>query len=353
VSPGTVVQFEVVGISLGCAALLSLAAVLQHRAAGQVPTHKSMRPALLGDLLRRPMWVVGVLCDVAAYVLQFLALRRGSILLVQSVLVTGLLFAIPLGAAFSHRRPSRSDWLGTVGVVGGLVVFLATAEPSAGRDNPGPTGYVVLIGLFVIVVGALLLLAPHHAGKRRAMHLGAACGVTFGFNAALTKASGEILARDGLGLFLSWQVWVLAGSAAFGFLLVQSAFQAGPLESSLPVLTISDPLAGAAIGLIFLQEHVATAPAAVAVEICGVSAMIAGVFLLARSPLIADATSDSHGEPHPVGQRPAGSGPCGPRSESHSGPPGPGDRARCDAGGGPAGLRHATDEASSTASADD
>ncbi len=296
------VQLQVVGLSLGCAALLALAAVLQHRAAGQVPTHKSMRPALLGHLLRRPMWVLGVLCDVAAYVLQFLALRRGSVLLVQSVLVTGLLFAIPLGAAYSHRRPSRSDWVGTVGVVVGLVVFLSTADPSEGLHHPDGVGYVLLVGLTVAVVGGLLLLAPRHPGKRRAMHLGAACGVTFGFNAALTKASGEILERDGLGLLMSWQVWMLAASAAFGFLLVQSAFQAGPLESSLPVLTISDPLASAAVGLIFLRETISTGPVAVTLEILGFSVMVAGVFLLARSPLIvgpggADEDGSYHLEP--------------------------------------------------------
>ncbi|MGI9023181.1 MAG: DMT family transporter [Acidimicrobiales bacterium] len=303
-SPETVVQLEAVAFALGCAALLSLAAVLQHRAAGRVATHKSMRPALLIELVRRPMWVVGVLCDVAAYVFQFLALRRGSILLVQSVLVTGLLFAIPLGAALSHRRPSQSDFVGTVGVVGGLIVFLATADPSLGRDDPGgPMGYAVLMALFVAVVGALLLLAPREPGRRRAMHLGAACGVTFGFNAALTKASGEILERDGLGLLLAWQVWVLAGTAAFGFLLVQSAFQAGPLESSLPVLTISDPLASAAIGLIFLQEHISTGPVEVVLEICGFTAMVAGVFILARSPLIAATACDADDHTPPVEQR--------------------------------------------------
>jgi len=257
------------------------------------------------------MWVLGVLCDVAAYVFQFLALRRGSVLLVQSILVTGLLFAIPLGAAFCHRRPSRSDMIGTVGVVSGLGLFLATAAPSEGLHQPGPTGYALLVALTAVVVGGLLLLAPRHPGKRRAMHLGAACGVTFGFNAALTKASGELLERNGLGLVFSWQVWLLAGSAAFGFLLVQSAFQAGPLESSLPVLTISDPLASAAVGLIFLQEHISTGPVAVTLEVVGFSVMVIGVFLLARSPLIneagpADAAPETGDDSHHLQHRSVG-----------------------------------------------
>ncbi|HEX3393496.1 MAG TPA: DMT family transporter [Acidimicrobiales bacterium] len=296
--PAMVVRLEVIGLSAASALLLAITSVLQQRAACQVPHHKSMRPGLVTELLRRPLWVMGVLTDIGAYLLQFLALRRGSLLVVQSILVTGLLFALPLGAAASRRRLSRQDWLGTVAVVCGLVVFLATAEPTRGNTHPGATGWALLLGLIGTSVAALVLLAPSAPGKQRAIFLGSACGILFGLNAALTKACAGLLDHGVERLILSWQLWVLVGAASYGFLLSQSAFQAGPLEASLPVLTISDPLISAAIGLGFFHEAIADRPGALLVEVAGAATMVVGVFLLARSPLVLeDAPGPGPGPP--------------------------------------------------------
>ncbi|MGI9033107.1 MAG: DMT family transporter [Acidimicrobiales bacterium] len=298
------IRIEVVILSLGAALLLALTSVVQQRAATTVPHHKSLRPGLVAELLQHPLWLLGVLTDVGAYLLQFLALRRGTLVLVQSLLVTGLAFALPFGAACSHRRLSRSDWLGTLAVVSGLVVFLVAAGPERGRGQPSPEGWVVLLAVVGIAVTLLVVLAPSSPGKKRALSLGTACGVLFGLNAALTKAAAHLLDRGGVGRLVgSWQLWILVGSAAFGFLLSQSAFQAGPLEASLPVLTISDPLVSAAIGLGILHERVATAPPAVLAEIVGVAAMVAGVLALARSPLVVDHMA-RHGEGRPLVSEP-------------------------------------------------
>lgn len=294
------VRIEVVALSVGAALLLALTSVVQQRAATTVPHHKSLRPGLVAELLRHPLWLLGVVCDAGAYLLQFLALRRGTLVLVQSILVTGLLFALPFGAACSHRRLSRSDWLGTMAVVSGLVLFLVTAGPEHGRGQPSPTGWAVLLMGVALVVTPLVVAAPAGPGKRRALALGAACGVLFGLNAALTKAAAVLLDGGVGNLLVSWQLWVLVACAAYGFLLSQSAFQAGPLEASLPVLTISDPLVSAAIGLGFLHERIAAAPAALAAELAGVAAMVTGVLLLARSPLVLAPTLATHADGRPL-----------------------------------------------------
>ncbi len=297
--PGIPVRLEVIGLASASALMLARTSVLQQRAASQVAHHKSMRVGLVAELVRRPLWVMGVVTDILAYLLQFLALRRGSLLVVQSILVAGLLFAIPLGAAMSRRRLSRQDWLGTVAVVSGLVVFLATAEPTRGRPHPSALGWTVLLALIGATVAGLVVLAPSEPGKPRAIFLGSACGILFGMNAALTKACANLLDHGVVRLLLSWQLWVLVAAASYGFLLSQSAFQAGPLEASLPVLTISDPLISAGIGLGFLHEAIADRPGALLVEAAGVAMMVVGVFLLARSPLILEEAADSGAGPPP------------------------------------------------------
>src|SRR6266566_9014384 len=110
--------------ALGAALLYALASVLQQRAAGEAPAERSLRLRLLVGLIARPMWVIGILADGAGFVLQFVALDHGSLVLVQPLLVSGLLFALPLGAFLSRSALRPADWLGAALVVTGLSVFL-------------------------------------------------------------------------------------------------------------------------------------------------------------------------------------------------------------------------------------
>jgi drug/metabolite transporter (DMT)-like permease len=284
-------QGAAVVLSLASALLYALTSVLQHSAAVTIRPDRSLRPGLLLDLVRRPRWLLGNLAEVGAVGLQFVALRHGSLLLVQTVLVAGLLFAVPLGAAVLGRRLRRMDWLGTVLSVAGLGVFVAVARPSTGAGEASAVAWAVALGLGGAAVALLVGHAPKKPGPGRATSLGAACGVLFGLDAALIKASGHLLDR-GLGRALtSWEPYVLTGLAAYGFLLAQSAFHAGPLAASLPVLTVADPLVAAGIGGMAFHERVSSSPTAIAVELAAVVAMIVGVFILARSPMVTlDAT---------------------------------------------------------------
>ncbi|MEA2932406.1 MAG: hypothetical protein QOI56_1191 [Actinomycetota bacterium] len=279
-------QAFAVVLSLGSALLYALTSVLQQSVAVTVPSERSLRPGLLLALVHRPRWLLGNVAEVGAVGLQCVALRRGSLLLVQTVLVAGLLFAIPLGAALLRQRLRPREWLGTLLTVVGLAVFVAVARPSAGAGEASAMAWAVTLGAGGAAVLLLVMRAPKHPGPRRATSLGAACGVLFGIDAALIKASGHLLDR-GLGRALtSWEPYVLAGLAVYGFLLAQSAFQAGPLAASLPVLTIADPLVAAAIGGLAFHERVSSSPVAMAMESAAVIAMVAGVLTLARSPLL-------------------------------------------------------------------
>lgn len=224
--------------------------------------------------------------EVGAIVLQFLALRRGSLLLVQTLLVSGLLFALPMGAALHRGWLRTGDWVGTVAVVVGLGLFVAVARPQAGRGEASATAWaaVLLFGCGLVV--ALVLRAPRQPGSVRATYLGGACGVLFGVNAALAKATGHLLDHGLAHAAAAWEPYALAVLGALGFLLSQSAFQAGPLAASLPLITALDPVAAALIGLLAFRESLASSPAAVAAQAAAGAAIIAGVWVLARSPLV-------------------------------------------------------------------
>ena len=70
--------------------------------------------------------VVGWTTNLLGFAVQALALHLGSVALVQPVLVTQLLFALPMAAAWQRRHPNRRDWASAALISGGLVLFLST-----------------------------------------------------------------------------------------------------------------------------------------------------------------------------------------------------------------------------------
>jgi drug/metabolite transporter (DMT)-like permease len=271
---------------LGSALCYALASVLQQRAAAAEPLEVSMRIGLLARLVRRPLWIAGMVADVFGYVLQFIALGHGSLVLVQPLLVSGLLFALPLGALTSGRRMERNDWLGSALVVAGLSLFLVVANPRSGRPHAGRGAWVTLAVIVVVVCGGLLLAARRTEGSRRAILLASSGGLLYGFTAALTKSVAHLLDRGLLEVLTSWQTYALIAGGVLGMVVTQSAFQAAPLVASLPMLTVVDPLASIAIGAFVFREAVTSSPAAVLAEAAGLAWLVVGVFVLARSPLL-------------------------------------------------------------------
>jgi len=96
-----------------------------------------------------------------------------------------------------------------------------------------------------------------------------------------------VLARDGWGVFTHWQPYVLVAVGVVGFLLNQSAFQAGHLAASLPAMAITDPVVGSLIGVTLFGESIgATNPVAIAATAVAVVVMVVATVSLAGSPLV-------------------------------------------------------------------
>jgi drug/metabolite transporter (DMT)-like permease len=264
--------------------IYAMASVLQHRAAvTQAPEH-TLRLGLLTRLARHPLWLIGVGCDVLAYVLQFLALGHGSLVLVQPLLVCGLLFALPLGAWLAGTVMRSRDWLGAVLVVTGLSAFLIAASP--GRGTTDTDAWPALMLLTAAAVGVLVLVAGRRPGRPRAALLAAAAALIYGLTAALTKSVAHLLGISVGHMLGSWEVYMLIGAGLVGMVLAQSAFQAGPLDASLPVLTVVDPVVSIAIGALVLGEGIRTGVVSSLVEVLGLCAMVIGVFLLSEAEAV-------------------------------------------------------------------
>ncbi|MCK0093533.1 DMT family transporter [Rhodococcus sp. F64268] len=266
--------------ALAAAVLLAVSMVAQQRTAAAVPTSGP----LVASLIRNPRWWAAVVVDGGGYTLQVLALALGTVLIVQPLLVSSLLFAIPISAYYTRRRPDRRTLLLAAALCIALAMFLIAGNPTAGNIDAAATRWALplTITLAVAACTAALGTAPG-TPRRRAMLLGTAAGILYGVAAALTKHVTDLMERGLPTVLGSWQLWTVITAGLTGMYLQQRAFQAGPLTASLPTLTIAEPLAAAVLGITVLGEHLDTDGLGLIATAIAIAVMAVTTLALART----------------------------------------------------------------------
>ena len=109
----------------------------------------------------------------------------------------------------------------------------------------------------------------------------------YGLTAALTKSTLDLLDGGVIDVFAHWQPYALLAAGFVGFVLNQSAFQAGHLAASLPAMAVTDPVVGSLIGVTLFGESLgATGTIAITATVVAVVVMAVATVSLARSPLV-------------------------------------------------------------------
>ncbi len=282
-------------LSLVAALLFALASVLQQQGTTSIADDDALGAGMLASLVRRPVWVAGIACDVAGFGVQAWALAVGSLLLVQPLLVTTLLFALPLAARANKRRLTSREWTWAGVLVVSLALFVHLGEPTAGLDRPPFPSWLPALIIAAPLVAACVWAAgslPH--GTKRSLVLAVAAGVLLGLSAPLTK-SGIAGFGDGFvaGL-LTWELWAMAVTATLGTFWQQSSYQAGDVQTSLPTVTVLKPIVAMALGLTAYQESLSIGRATDVLLVLSMVGMVAATIALGRlaAPSV-DGTSPS------------------------------------------------------------
>lgn len=266
-------------LSLVAAFLFACASVAQQSAATSVEPGAS----LIGGVVRSPRWWAGVTGDVGGYLVQVAALAVGSVTVVQPLLVSTVLFALPLAAKYSGFRMHRATWLSAGALTLALAIFVIVGDPSEGMADAPLREWVVPVTVIVVLAAAAAGagLRTRDPG-RAALLLGIGGGSMFGVAVAFTKHVTDIVESNPVAAFGAWQTYALVVSGTVGFVLQQKAFQAGPLAASLPAITVCEPVSAVFLGIVVLDERIRPgAPAAVVVVIV-VAVMIATTVGLSR-----------------------------------------------------------------------
>src|SRR3954463_6677966 len=180
-------------LALGSAAGFALGTVLPQRVVMDAPEAREASAGILFRLIQHPVWLGGVAAYGIALGMQAAALGDGRLVVVQPILATTIVFALPLGVWLSSQRITHRDVIAAIVVTVGLALFLFLADPSGGKDD-APIGQWVIAGAVVGGIAAGLVLAGlTRAGALRAALLGTASSLLFGLVSALTKGAVEVL----------------------------------------------------------------------------------------------------------------------------------------------------------------
>lgn len=261
--------------------------VVQQRMAAQAPPEDNLSPKLLLWLVRQPRWLAGVACSLVGNLAFAAALSMGSVILIEAVFVARLLFGLVIAAFWGwHRVPGR-DLAGGIVVVAGIVAFLVAARPHTPNAGTVEVNWLLGAGSPVLVALILAGIASRFQGAPRAAMLGAGAGILFGLQAVLIQSAVHTIGDVGfVGLLATWHGYAVVVVALLGMFLVQSAFESAPLPSSYPAVVTAQLMCSLALGVWVLHGHVRTQPPYLAILVPALLAMVFGIALLTRSPLV-------------------------------------------------------------------
>jgi hypothetical protein len=336
------------GLTLLAALLIGTGFVLQQDAAVQEPDSRFLSLRLMTDLFRRPLWLAGIVAMVSGQVLAAWSIGHLTLSFVEPLLTTNLIWALILAVPLAARRTRASAPAPDVHPASDRVLEHEAADPGRGPASgprpadPEPASGVQpavkpkraveaweVVGAVVLCIGVGLLSAQRltkpiglsfgsvshwpaaaaiavvaficvqagrrHQGRARALLTGIAAGLVYGIQDALTRQTLEVLQSGGIsGLFTTWAPYALVGAGAIGIWLMQSAFSAGPIQYSLPAISAGEPLVGIMLGIVVFGDRIQVTPVELASKAGGIVALVAGVILVARAPVLSQLRTFPH-----------------------------------------------------------
>jgi hypothetical protein len=261
----------------------ALTAVLQRIGVESAPESTTLRLSLMSHAIKRGIWLVGFGLMLVVF---------GQLSTVQPVLTTELLFLLLILAVWFRYRLGMREWLGALTVVVGLGGFFLAAKPHGGQALPTTTSWVVASVIVGAAITGCILSALRGPRWWRAAAFGAATALTAAYTAALTKAITSYV-KEGWGhVFTHFQPYMLAVAGLGTVFLIQNALHAGPITASRTTMVTINPLVSILFGITLFADKLRGGAGWVTLEVLALGVLVAGVVVLARSPLVAGTDSD-------------------------------------------------------------
>jgi len=286
-------------LALIAAFLFALAATLQQKGSLGLPEVSLRDPKSLARLAGQRMWLLGTVALLTGYAFQAAALDRGRLSIIQPLLVTTVIFALPLGYWLTQQHVGRREVVGALVIILGLALFAYFGDPASGKENAPGDEWAIAILVIAVLCGIALSMGSRGGLSLKAAGYGAASGMLFGLSAALTKPTLDYL-HESVGTMLShWEPYALAIAGILGFVLQQVSLATGRLAPSVATVSVANPIVSVLLGALLLDERLERPAWHVALAFAGLGIALAGavVISLAQETKKGDAAAPEPAEP--------------------------------------------------------
>ncbi|WP_250641796.1 DMT family transporter [Frankia sp. AiPa1] len=279
-----------VPLALLAAFLLASSAAVQQRAAArsrfvvQDDAQAFMPgPRHLIELARSPQWLLGWALNASGFLIQAVALHLGTLAQVQPLMVTQLVFALPLGHIGTRLRMARTAWWAVAAICAGLALLLVVQEHPPAHAPLNRERVVLATAAIVVTVIALVARSGTRRPAVRAAMLGTAAGLLYALSALLLKQTTDLTLKNGFHATVThWYAYALCGVTLTSLWLGQTAFAVGPLAAAITAMTITNPTAAYALGLLLFDVPTPRQPGVIAGVAVAAVLVVGGVVLLTR-----------------------------------------------------------------------
>ncbi len=271
--------------------LYNTSIALQTLEARKVPDEHSLRPSLLGRLLRNGRWLGATAIGFLGWPLEIAALLLAPLTVVQPCIASGLVLLLWLGVRRLGETPGPRELASVAAIVAG-VTGVALCAPERSTEHAGGAAIAISLALLAIPIALPYLVRDRRAAVTLAV-FSAGCG--YAWTAIASKLLTDQLAA---GAILAGAGWLITAAASEGLALLSemSALQQRPATRVAPVMFAVQVLVPVALAPLLFNESWRDTPLGGLALAASVAVAVAGTVLLAGSRAVGAVMESAHRE---------------------------------------------------------
>ncbi len=276
--------------AVGASCLYNTSIALQALEAREVSHEHSLRPSLIGRLIRNRRWLGATALGLLGWPLEIVALLLAPLTVVQPCLASGLILLLWLGVTRLGEAPGRRELVAVAAIVAG-VAGVAWAAPERTTEHAGTAAIALALVLVAIPVVAPYLL------RGRAASAGLLVVLSAGFGYAWTAIASKLLTDElAAGALLVAIAWLATAAASEGLALLSemSALQHRPATHVAPMMFAVQVLVPVLLAPLIFGESLSGTPLGGLALVAFMAVAIAGTTLLAGSRAVGAVLESAH-----------------------------------------------------------
>ncbi len=282
----------VLGIATAVAAscFYNASIALQALQVRDVHHEHSLKPSLLGKLVRDKRWLGATALGLIGWPLEIVALLFAPLTVVQPCLASGLILLLWLGVKRLGETPGRREYLAVAAIVVG-VGGVAWAAPERTTDHADTWAIMLAMGLIAIPMALPYALRRTGVAAGMIAVVGAGCG--YAWTAIGSKLLTDELAAGALLIGIVWLATAIV-SEVLALLSEMSALQKRPATHVAPVMFAFQVLVPVIVAPLIFMEKWAGTPLDGGALVVFMLVALCGVVMLAGSKAVGAVIESAH-----------------------------------------------------------